>query len=177
MLRLVVTGETDEGKAVFVSDRKVDPVTVAAMPNAEFYRLWGSDEAIALPTAGETPPFSTLFPPPSGFRLAVLILGPDQEVRMPADFDVKAAMAELNEKLPGAAESMDLAHPGMHKTDSVDLGVVLSGEIWLELDDGQEAHLRAGEFVVQNGTRHAWRNKSSAPCTLAFALLGARRRT
>lgn len=177
MVRLVVTGETGEGKAVFVSDRKVDPVTVAAMPNAVFYRLWGTDEALALPTTGGTPPFSTLFPPASGFRLAVLRIGPDQEALMPADFDVKAAMAELNEKLPGAAESMDFAHPGMHQTNTVDFCVVLSGEVWLELDDGEEAHLRAGDFVVQNGTRHAWRNKSSAPCTLAFALIGARRRT
>jgi hypothetical protein len=176
MLRLVVTGETDGGKAVVASDRRVEPVTVAAMPNAEFYRLWGSDEALALPSRGEIPSFSTLFPPPGGFRLAILRLGPDQDATTPAGFDVKTAMAELNEKLPGAAESMDFAHPGMHQTDTVDLGVVLSGEIWLELDDGLEAHLRTGDFVVQNGTRHAWRNKSSAPCTLAFALIGARRR-
>src|SRR5689334_16757395 len=126
MLRLVVTGETEERKAVFVSDRKVDPVTVAAIPNAEFYRLWGSDEAAALPTTGETPSLTTLFPSSSGFRFAVLRLGPDQEATMPADFDVKVAMAELNAKLPGAADSMDFTHPGMHQTDTVDFGVVLS---------------------------------------------------
>ncbi|HVS06533.1 MAG TPA: DinB family protein [Candidatus Dormibacteraeota bacterium] len=176
MLRLVVTGETDEGKSVFVSDRKVDPVTVAAMPNTEFYRLWGSDDSVQLPSSGNVPSFRTLFPPATGFRFAVMTLGPDQTT-MPPDFDAEAAMAEMQEKLPGAAEWMDFQHPGMHRTDTVDVVVVLSGEIWLELDNGKEAHLKAGDCVVQNGTRHAWRNKSSAPCTFAGTLIGAERRS
>jgi quercetin dioxygenase-like cupin family protein len=54
---------------------------------------------------------------------------------------------------------------------------VLSGEIWLELDDGVEVYLRAGDTVVQNGTRHAWRNKSSEPCQMVVVLIGANRGT
>jgi Cupin domain len=176
MQRLVVTGETEQGKARIVSDRKVEPVTAAAMPGAAFYRLWGSDSMPTLPESGETPTYTNLFPPPGGFRLAVLSLGPDQEATMPADFDATAAMAEFNEKLPGAAAAMDFANPGMHQTDTVDLGVVLTGEVWLDLGDGQETHLRAGDFAVQNGTRHAWRNKSTERCTLAFTLIGVERR-
>jgi hypothetical protein len=47
--------------------------------------------------------------------------------------------------------------------------------VWLELDTGAQVHRRAGDCVVQNGTRHAWRNKSSAPCVLAFAIIGGQR--
>ena len=75
------------------------------------------------------------------------------------------------------AEFMEPDHPGMHTTDTVDFDVVISGEVWLELDDGAEVQLRPGDSVVQNGTRHAWRNRSSEPCTLAVALIGARRDT
>ena len=57
----------------------------------------------------------------------------------------------------------------MHTTDTVDFDVVVSGEIWLELDDGAEVKLEAGDCVVQNGTRHSWHNRSSEPCVLAVA--------
>ena len=63
----------------------------------------------------------------------------------------------------------------MHTTDTVDFELILEGEVWLELDDGVEVHLKPGDTVVQNGTRHAWRNKSSEPCTVAYALVGAQR--
>jgi quercetin dioxygenase-like cupin family protein len=84
-------------------------------------------------------------------------------------------LAELEAKLPGLAETLEPEHPGMHTTDTVDFDVVLSGEIYLELDDGKEVLLKAGDCVVQNGTRHAWRNRSSQPCLLAVALIGAKR--
>ena len=63
----------------------------------------------------------------------------------------------------------------MHTTDTVDIDVVISGEIDLELDDGETVHLSAGDCVIQNGTRHAWRNKSTEPAVLFVTLLGARR--
>ncbi len=76
-------------------------------------------------------------------------------------------------KAPGLAEAMELRDSGMHTTDSVDYGVVISGEITLELDDGAKASLKQGDCVVQNGTRHAWRNSSTTPCVMAFVLVGA----
>ena len=62
----------------------------------------------------------------------------------------------------------------MHKTNTVDYAVVYEGEIWLELDDGKAVHLERGDVVVQNGTRHAWRNKGTKPVTMMFFLNGAR---
>ena len=54
-------------------------------------------------------------------------------------------------------------------------GNCVSGEVYLELDDGSEVLLKAGDCVVQNGTRHAWRNRSSANCVTAVTLVGAER--
>ena len=71
---------------------------------------------------------------------------------------------------------MEPGNPGMHTTNTVDFEFVISGEIWLELDDGREVHLKAGDTVVQNGTRHAWRNKLDEPCRLVVCLIGAHRR-
>jgi hypothetical protein len=58
-------------------------------------------------------------------------------------------------------ELLEPAHPGMHISDTVDLDVIVSGEVYVELDDGAEVRLKAGDCVIQNGTRHAWHNRSS----------------
>ena len=74
--------------------------------------------------------------------------------------------------MPGAAGHYDPDRPGMHTTQSVDIGVVLDGQLVLELDDG-EVLLGPGDVIVQNGTRHAWRNRSDRNCTMAFVMIGA----
>jgi len=94
---------------------------------------------------------------------------------MPKDLDMQLAVAEIEDKLPGLAGHLEADNPGMHRSDTIDFEYVLTGEVWLELDDGREVHLRAGDTVVQNGTRHAWRNKSPEPCRVVFFLVGAHR--
>jgi hypothetical protein len=69
---------------------------------------------------------------------------------------------------------MEPENPGMHTTPTIDYGFVLNVEIWLELDDGKTVHLKEHDVVVQNGARHAWRNKSDKPVTMAFVLIGAK---
>lgn len=61
----------------------------------------------------------------------------------------------------------------MHRTRSLDYGIVLGGEIVLELDDGAEVRLAAGDVVVQRGTIHNWINRGSEPCTIAFVVIDA----
>lgn len=68
---------------------------------------------------------------------------------------------------PGAA-------PRMHRTDSIDYAVVIAGEIDMELDDGKEVHLRAGDVLVQRGTIHNWINRGRSPCIMAFVLIDAK---
>ena len=75
----------------------------------------------------------------------------------------------------GAREALDpdaSRHPGMHRTHSVDYAIVLSGEIWAVMDEG-ETLLRAGDVLIQRGTNHAWSNRSTVPCLVAFILVGA----
>jgi hypothetical protein len=173
--RRVVTGHDAAGKSVFVSDDTIPPVTLSLLPGAEFHRLWARDATAMIPDGLASVEGASYFPGVSGFRFGFFTLGPES-VASPADLDMGAALRELAEKLPGMAEVMEPDHPGMHTTDTIDFDVVVSGEVWLELDDGAEVKLEVGDSVIQNGTRHAWHNRSSQPCTLAVALVGAARR-
>jgi mannose-6-phosphate isomerase-like protein (cupin superfamily) len=174
-VRRVVTGQTETGKSVFISDEEMETIRLGLMPGLEFVRVWGGDETPALPTDGSHPSAVTFFPPAGGYRCAFVTIPPEASGPPPEDLDVQRGMAEVNEKLPGMLDHMEPDNPGMHTTDTVDLDVVLSGEMHLELDDGAEVHLRAGDCVIQNGTRHAWRNRSSEPCKMLSILVGARR--
>ncbi len=89
--------------------------------------------------------------------------------------DRQAMLSEMQAKLPGLAEHLERNNPGMHTSDTIDFEYIISGEVWLELDDGAVVHLRAGDTVVQNGTRHAWRNKGSEPCCIVVFMVGVPR--
>jgi mannose-6-phosphate isomerase-like protein (cupin superfamily) len=173
-MRRIVTGTTAAGKSIFVADSQVEPITIALAPGMENYQMWGADSAVHLPSDGNAPPAQGFFPREGGFRFGFLTV-PPAGVAPPTDLDMAAAIAEVNEKLPGIMNVMEMDNPGMHRTDTVDYVVVLSGEVSLELDDGEMVNLHAGDCVVQNGTRHAWRNTSSAPCVMVTELVGARR--
>lgn len=173
-IRCIVTGQKADGKSVIVADKQVEPISVSILPGTEFHRMWGANSPPTLPTDGEPPNQDGYFPPPGGYRFLFFTLGPDT-VTLPEDLDLDAALVELATKLPGLGEAMEPDNPGMHTTDTVDLDLVVSGEVWLELDDGQEVHLQAGDCVVQNGTRHVWHNRSSEPAVLFVTLLGATR--
>ena len=172
-IRCVVTGQDTSGKSVVVRNAPVAPITLALLPGFEFHRLWGSESVVQLPSNGTAPPQPGYLPPKSGFRFGFFTIPPDVDPPLaPAD---PAAFGELHEKLPGLAEVLEPEHPGMHATDTVDFDVVVSGEVYLELDDGSEVLLKAGDCVVQNGTRHAWHNRSQENCVIAVALVGAER--
>ena len=174
--RRVVTGHDAEGKAVFVSDQLVAPVTLALLPGSEFHQLWGSDTTPLFPDDGSRPTAARYFPPVGGFRFGFFTIPPDGGAGAPADLDLAAALAEFDEKLPGMAEYLELDDPGMHTTATIDYGIVLSGEATLELDDGAKLVLGVGDTYIQNGTRHRWSNTGAVPAVLAIALLGAHHR-
>jgi hypothetical protein len=170
-VRRVVTGHDSDGKAIVASDEQVDATTVSLAPGSEFHRLWGGDEAPRFPDDGSMPAHHAYFPPVGGFRFGLFSVPPHREA--PGDLDMESAFAEMEEKLPGLAGHMEPDAPGMHTTSTIDFEVVLDGEVWLELDDGVEVHLKPGDTVVQNGTRHAWRNHGDVPCRLAVFIVGA----
>jgi Cupin domain len=113
-------------------------------------------------------------PGDGGTRLLIVQYPPDCVFDSPS-FDPAAAAAENLRIVPGIAETFEIDAPGMHRTPSVDYGIMLEGELVLELDDGVTRSLRPGDVVIQNGTRHAWRNPTDAPATIAFVLVGANR--
>ena len=90
--------------------------------------------------------------------------------------DAEAANQEFFAHFPGLAELMEPDNPGMHASHTVDYGVVLSGEVDLELDDRVVKRLKAGDCYVQNGTRHAWQNPGDVDCVIAAIAVGARAR-
>ncbi|MGH9048836.1 MAG: cupin domain-containing protein [Acidimicrobiia bacterium] len=179
-VRRVVTGVDDSGRSVFVDDEQVEPITVGLMPGLEFQPLWGSDQPVVLPTDGTPADAPAYFPPAGGFRFGLVSIPPEGERRegpAPGNPGPEASptMEEVERKLPGLLGHMEPDHPGMHTTDTVDFDVVLSGDIYLELDDGAEVHLQTGDCIVQNGTRHGWHNRASQPCVLAVTTIGASR--
>lgn len=172
-VRRVVTGHDADGKAVFVSDGAVEPVTTAISPGSEFHLLWGGDEAPHFPDDGQRPPAPMYFPPIGGFRFGHFTLAPADGPGLPPGLDIAAALAEMDDKLPGMTAHMEPEAPGMHTTATVDFEVVLSGTVTLELDDGAMVTLGPGDTVVQNGTRHRWSNPGSEPVVIAVFCCGA----
>ncbi|MGH3210447.1 MAG: cupin domain-containing protein [Trebonia sp.] len=104
-----------------------------------------------------------------------VVTGLDASGRATVVSDGPAARAERRIAFPGVAEQLEPDSPGMHTTNSVDYVIVLDGDLWLELDDGQLTRLGPGDTIVQNGTRHAWRNLSARPATVAVVQVGAER--
>lgn len=176
MVRRVVTGERD-GKSCVVSDGPVASThDFVAVPGFQTTLVWAGPAVPTLPFDGHDPVARTtsMLPAPHGSRV-ILVQFPPDSVMTRADFDPEAAGREYLEFLPGLAESFDPDGSGMHITSTVDYDVILSGELWLELDDGELRHLKAGDIVIQNGTRHAWRNRSESPAVMLAVLVGASR--
>jgi len=136
---------------------------------------------VALPCDGAPPPQPNFFPPRNGFRFGMFTLPPAISTSAKRTSSrqappTPAMLEEMKQKLPGALEVLEADHPGMHTTDTVDFDIVVFGEVVMELDDGAEVVLKAGDCVIQNGTRHAWHNRSSERCVIAFSLVGAERK-
>ena len=173
-VRRVVTGHDEAGRSVFASDEDVDPTTVALFAGWEFLELWGGDATPAFPDDGSEPAHRSYFPAVDGFRFSFSVIPPEGSAP-PDDLDLEKAKREARDALPGMLDVLEPDDPGMHTTDTIDFEVILSGELILELDDGAERLLKPGDTVVQNGTRHRWRNPGNTPAVMAVFMVGARR--
>ncbi|MGP0090069.1 MAG: cupin domain-containing protein [Xanthobacteraceae bacterium] len=173
-IRRVVTGHDADGKAIVVSDGPAPFVHVNAL-DPQWYStdIWRTDDMPApiVAAAAETTlgPRRQL-PTKNGSVLRINHFPPEPEAvrRMDPEASRRAFAALGNEK--AATFGKGGRHPLMHRTETIDYAIVLSGEITMVLDDA-DVHLRAGDIVVQCGTNHAWSNRSSAPCIVAFVLI------
>lgn len=175
----VVTGHKD-GKSVFVSEGTPPRIVRLEYDGAEFIEMWATDEEPVIPVGPGDPTvdMSSFVPGLGGTRFRLCKMPPQQKLIQAFESGINPAdiLKDIQEKLPGLAEAMEPENPGMHTTDTIDYGIILSGEISLELDDGIKVHLKPGDCVVQNGTRHAWRNLGSEDCIIAFIMFGAKRK-
>ncbi len=169
-MRRVVTGLAESGKAVFVSDGPAEVLGAGISPSG-VDDIWGSDVQPSLPSDGSKPTYRSYFPPATGYRIIVVNIPPDSEGGA-TDMDL---MAKLNEEFVGLITDAewDPEIPGMHRTRTIDIGLILDGRVVLELDSGESKELGAGDWYIQNATRHVWRNPWETPCKVAIFFVGA----
>jgi quercetin dioxygenase-like cupin family protein len=139
--RRIVTGHDASGRSVVLSDAPT-PKTLD-IGTAAFHEIWVADEMPVTIAATEPEPTDrpVRTPPPPG-----------------------GVTVRFTEMAPGAESPM-------HRTETVDVGVVLEGETWLLLDDGSETRVGGGDVVVQRGTNHAWANRSDRPVRMMFVMI------
>lgn len=170
-IRRVVTGHDKSGKAVVLLDGTA-PFLRESPGRPGFWStdLWRTSATPAPITSEEAEP--TLgprrqLPESSGTVVRINHIPPEGDT-----LDLAAAQKEFlalgNEK--ASTFKANGRHPMMHRTETVDYAIVISGEIYLVLDDS-EVLLRTGDMVVQRGTNHAWSNRSEAGCVIAFILI------
>ena len=144
-VRRIVTGHRD-GKSVVIDDADIP---VQELLGAKIFELWETMGIPAMPVDREKckAPLRFKMPAhPGDTRLRLMVIPPDKQMQ----------------------------GSGMHATRTVDYDIVLSGELWMELDDGFVS-LKPGDCVIQNGTRHAWHNRSAQNCILLSVCIGAKR--
>jgi len=148
--RRVVTGHDENGVSVVVSDGIVPVHRVMPQDGVGFYEIWQT-EVTPAPIHRVEPSEPT-----------------ERTLRVPPE--PNGTKIRINEFFPGFINELGNQSP-IHRTESIDYGIVLEGEIYLVLDDS-EVLLKAGDVVVQRGTDHAWANRSSTVCRVAFILVG-----
>jgi mannose-6-phosphate isomerase-like protein (cupin superfamily) len=171
--RRIVTGNVD-GKSVVQSDEPLVAYQFKTIPGYEHTLMWVNPGIPDLSNEQRFDPYpDSIVPGPGGTSLHFVTFPPGS-VFADSSFDAEASQEEALIRLRGLADHFEKEDPAMHRTNTVDYAVVYDGEMWMELDDGETLHLNRGDVVVQNGTRHAWRNKGNKPVTMLFFLNGAR---
>lgn len=169
--RRIVTGHNEDGLSTIIYDDMGTNVThIPSWDGLYVTELWvtsempvdnsGQDDRALRPMKHDPDTAGTIF--------RLVEIPPESRTT----FNAKGIFSELgSSNKPSEADSQ--RHPTMHKTNSVDYLVVISGEMTMEMEDGSTT-LRQGDCIVQRGTNHAWVNRSSAPCLIAAVLVDAR---
>ncbi|MGE3247031.1 MAG: cupin domain-containing protein [Beijerinckiaceae bacterium] len=170
-LRRVVTSLDSDGRAIILFDGENPHMEVRPARKNVSRVVWASESAPAeiqgnidrgLDYKGTSPV--------NGGSVFRIIDYPPQAPEI-EKMDINTRMNELTHEAP--IKGLPPRHPFMHRTRSLDYAIVLYGEIDMLVDDG-EVHLKAGDVIVQQGTNHAWVNRSNDICRIAVVLVDAK---
>lgn len=168
-IRRVVTSHEADGKAVVLFDGAPAKMRMNPQGGVKSWLLWVTDQTPA-DISGEDDRGDRMIgipPPPGGSIFRIVEFHPIDEAKLPRDHMAREMGADH-----APSKGWPPRHPLMHRTRSIDYAIVMSGEIDMLLDDS-EIHLKAGDVLVQQGTNHAWVNRGSEPCRIAFVLIDA----
>ncbi|MEP3049701.1 MAG: cupin domain-containing protein [Roseibium sp.] len=170
-IRRVVTGHDENGVAKVIRDETATCILNRPnRPGVTLTNLWQNEKTPAAMERHDDPVDGPLIlhPPQNGSVFRIVQFDPEDPEQL-AKLDGPSAFAEMG---AGANVVVGARHPFMHRTDSLDYSVILSGEIYMMMDE-DEILLKAGDTVVQQGTNHAWSNRGTEPCQIAFILIDA----
>ncbi|MDP6665870.1 MAG: cupin domain-containing protein [Dehalococcoidia bacterium] len=170
IVRRVVTGVSDAGRSGVVHDG--DTPGHFDLGVSEFDVLWQTDSTPPDLRGTDDPADVSHYamqPPPGGIKWIVLRVPPEKESSA-VDRSTRG-FAEMMSKFDDGGV-MESGRDGWHTTQTLDFVTVLSGEIDLELDGGI-TRLRAGDCVIQRGSRHRWINRGDEPCLLSGVIIAA----
>ena len=172
-VRRVVTGHDATGKAVVLADGE-PPVVVRSpvQPGLAFHEIWNTSQmpqTVAAEYDEPTLTHSGTAPPKGGTVIRIVDMPPEGPDGPQFDKEQSRELFSAIGLSENAERHKPGRHPLMHRTETIDYGIVLAGEIVLLLDE-EEVHLKAGDLVVQRGTVHAWTNRTNEICRMAFIL-------
>lgn len=176
LVRRIVTGHDDTGNAIILADGPPARVVQIGGPGGPtFTEVWSTGAAPAPIDRRTVEPAESglvLAPPTDGTRIRIIDFPPEGDaIRQLNQAGAQEKFAAMGGG--GASQFKAGGHPLMHRTETVDYGIVLEGEMTLVLDEDRTL-LRAGDIVIQQGTNHAWSNRSDRNCRMAFVLIDGR---
>ena len=170
-VRRVVTSLDENGKAIVLFDGENPDCEVRPVRKNVTRVIWSSASAPAEIQGTEDRGVGYKGTSPQNGGTVFRVIDYPPQTAEAAQLDVNTRMKELEHEAP--IRGLPPSHPFMHRTCSLDYAIVLSGEIDMLLDDS-EVHLKAGDVIVQQGTNHAWVNRSNDVCRIAFVLVDAK---
>jgi naringenin degradation protein FdeH len=172
-IRRIVSGHNAQGKSIFIIDDKVGlPEGRRSSAGTSVVELWQTDSTPA-DNSGDKDPTKHAFrlpPPANGSVFRVVEYPPDKErfAAMSSQDWSSDAQRQGYHRDAGNAR-----HAGFHKTDTIDYAIVIEGEVYALMDEGEKL-MKTGDVLVQRGTSHAWANRSDKPARVAFILIDAK---
>lgn len=175
LIRRIVTADDANGRSRIVEDAPATAIrTVAERPGYRAVNVWRTEAAPApIDAPDSVVQHKGILPPRNGGSILRIIDFPP-EASDPAERkrQIQATFGSIFSD--AHHDKREGAHPGMHRTDTVDYAIILEGEIWAVMDEG-ETLMRAGDVLIQRGTNHAWANRSKKTARVAFVLLDGSR--